>query len=160
MATFMDKLKGKGLAGSARGGGGEAAAPVAAQSPNAAPSDIPVHNALQLPVDVFQTDREIVIFAQIAGVDLDTLDVSIGGDQDVVTISGSSKRPEDLIPNSEGDYSLEECSWGDFYRQIILPEPIDQEKAEAKEKDGVLVLILPLKVEHQSGVKMRVVRVE
>ncbi len=158
MATFMEKLKGKGLVGTVRDG--EAPAVATGHAPNAAPSDLPVHAALQLPIDVFQTDKEIVIFAQIAGVDLDSLDVSIGGDHDVVTISGSAKRPETLMPRTEGEYSLEECSWGDFYRQIILPEPIDQEKAEAKEKDGVLVLVLPLKDQHHDGVKMRVVRVE
>lgn len=159
MATFMEKLKNKGLTQQGGAEGSTDAAPQAT-SPNAAPSDIPVHNALQLPVDVFQTDHDIVIFAQIAGVELESLDVSIGGENDVVTISGSSKRPDELIPNQNGDYSLEECSWGEFYRQIILPEPVEPEEAEAKEKDGVLVLILPLKGHHVSGIKMNVVRVE
>ncbi|NBD74201.1 Hsp20 family protein [Patescibacteria group bacterium] len=161
MATFMEKLKGKGIVKDDQGGspGGEQGEQHAV-APNAAPSEVPVHNALQLPVDVFQTDNEVVVFAQIAGVDLKSLDVSIGGQNDVITISGSSVRPEDLIGNAQGDFSLEECSWGDFYRQIILPEEIEPEEADAKEKDGVLVLTLPLKGHSKNAYRMNVVRVE
>ncbi len=158
MATFMEKLKGKGVV-KGDAASEEQAAPHP-KAPNAAPSEVPVHNALQLPVDVFQTDNEVVVFAQIAGVDLASLDVSIGGQNDVITISGSSVRPEDLIGNAHGDFSLEECSWGDFYRQIILPEEIEPEEADAKEKDGVLVLTLPLKGHSKNAFKMNVVRVE
>ena len=156
MGTFMEKLKGKGLVKS-----DDAPKDHAPKSPNAAPPEIPVHNALQLPVDVYQTDTEIVIFAQITGVDLNSLDVSIGGDNDVITISGNSIRPEELVGGEmHGDFSLEECSWGEFYRQIILPEPIEPEEADAKEKDGVLVLTLPLKGHQKNSFRMSVVRVE
>jgi len=155
MGTFMEKLKGKGIVKE------EDAGAQAVKAPNAAPEGIPVHNALQLPVDVYQGDSEIVIFAQIAGVDLESLDVSIGGESDIVTLSGHSVRPEDLVDGVvRGEFSLEECSWGEFYRQIILPEPIEPEEAEAKEKDGVLVLILPLKGHQKNGFRMNVVRVK
>lgn len=156
MASFMEKLKGKGLVKQE-----ETKPDATPASPNAAPSEIPVHNALQLPVDVYQGDSEIVIFAQIAGVQLESLDVSIGGDSDVITLSGHSKRPDELVEGVlQGEFSLEECSWGEFYRQIILPEPIEPEEAEAKEKDGVLVLVLPLKGHHKNAFRMNVVRVE
>ena len=154
----MEKLKGKGLVKKDAPASGEQAP----KSPNAAPPEIPVHNALQLPVDVYQSDREIVIFAQITGVDLNSLDVSIGGENDVVTISGHSLRPDELVGGAEmqGEFSLEECSWGEFYRQIILPESIEPEEAEAKEKDGVLVLTLPLRGHSKNSFRMNVVRVE
>ena len=155
----MEKLKGKGLVKQdSASGGGEEHAP---QSSTAPPPEIPVNNALQLPVDVYQTDKEIIIFAQVAGIDLDTIDVAIEGENDVISISGHTMRPEELIGgNSEGDFSLEECSWGEFYRQIILPDPIEPEEAEAKEKDGVLVLTLPLQGHHKNAFRMNVVRVE
>jgi len=34
--------------------------------------------------------------------------------------------------------------WGDFYRRIILPESVNIDQAEAKIKNGVLILMLPL----------------
>ena len=88
----MEKLKGKGLVKQE-----QVQEEHLPQSPTAPPQEIPVNNALQLPVDVYQTDNEIIIFAQVAGVDLETIDVAIEGENDVVSISGQTTRPEDLI---------------------------------------------------------------
>lgn len=159
MGTFMDKLKGKGLVDK-EGQLTEAAAAPSQTSQQALPG-----HALQLPVDVFQSDGEIVIYAQLAGMDMKTLDVSISGENDVVSIQGSAHRPEQLMAESHtaqnGDFTLEECHWGDFYRQIILPDEIDPERAEAKTKDGVLVLRLPLMLGRQGkGLRLNVVRAD
>lgn len=46
---------------------------------------------------------------------------------------------------------------GDFYRRIILPESVEIEKAEAKIKNGVLILVLPLlKSSEKEKVRLRV----
>lgn len=154
----MDKLKGKGLVDKE----GNLVDSASASAKNAQQA-LPGH-ALQLPVDVFQSDSEIVIYAQLAGMDMQTLDVSIGGDNDVVSIQGSALRPEQLMHESHasqnGDFTLEECHWGDFYRQIILPDEIDPERAEAKTKDGVLALRLPLIGKQGKGLRLNVVRAD
>jgi HSP20 family molecular chaperone IbpA len=115
----------------------------------------------QLPVDVYQTDEHIVIYAQIPGLDISKLEISIEGDNDVVTIQGEYKRPEGEAHNglSKGEFSLEECSWGQFFRQIILPQEIDFSRAEAKVKDGVLFLLLPMKGTAAKKFKMHVVKI-
>jgi len=158
MGTFMDKLKGKGLVDKE----GQLVDSASASAKNSQPV-LPGH-ALQLPVDVYQSDTEIVIYAQLAGMDMQTLDVSIGGDNDVVSIQGSALRPEQLMHESHasqnGDFTLEECHWGDFYRQIILPDEIDPERAEAKTKDGVLALRLPLIGKQGKGLRLNVVRAD
>ena len=103
----------------------------------------------QLDVDVFQTDNMIVIYAQAAGADMSDIHVSIEGDADIVLIEGQRLRPDNLAfpkKKPDGAFFTEECVWGDFYRRIILPESVDIEKADAKIKNGVLVLILPLLV--------------
>ncbi|HCC04852.1 TPA: hypothetical protein DEP58_00925 [Patescibacteria group bacterium] len=157
MGTFMDKLKGKGLVDK------EGQLVDASASAKSSQPVLPGH-ALQLPVDVFQSDTEIVIYAQLAGMDMQTLDVSIAGDNDVVSIQGSALRPEQLMHESHasqnGDFTLEECHWGDFYRQIILPDEIDPERAEAKTKDGVLALRLPLIGKQGKGLRLNVVRAD
>lgn len=115
----------------------------------------------QLPVDVFQSDQNIVIYAQIPGLNLEKLDISIEGDNDVVTIQGEYKRPEELVSEHQeghGEFSLEECSWGQCFRQIILPQEIDSATADAKVKDGVLILTLPLKNSATKKIKMRVTK--
>lgn len=116
----------------------------------------------QLPVDVFQSDQNIIIYAQIPGLNLEKLDISIEGDNDVVTIQGEYKRPEELSADHHegtGEFSLEECAWGQCFRQIILPQEIDSATADAKVKDGVLILTLPLKNSTSKKIKMRVTKV-
>ena len=116
----------------------------------------------QLDVDVFQTDNMIVVYAQSAGADMSDISVSIEGDADIVLIEGQRLRPENLAfpkKKPEGAFFTEECIWGDFYRRIILPESVDIENADAKIKNGVLILILPLlKAEEKEKVKLKITK--
>jgi HSP20 family protein len=101
----------------------------------------------QLHVDVYQTERMIVVYAQSAGADMNDVHVSIEGDADIVLIEGKRIRPEYIaFPRKKvaGSYVAQECVWGDFYRRIILPESVNIQEADAKIKNGVLILILPL----------------
>lgn len=119
-----------------------------------------VDKVAQLYVDVYQTENKIVIYAQTAGADMNDVNVSIEGDADIVLIEGRRIRPEYIVfPKNveQGAYFAEECVWGDFYRRIILPESVEIEKAEAKIKNGVLILILPLlKATEKEKVRLRV----
>lgn len=166
MNSFLQKLKGKGV--------GVTEEHEVEQVHNAAKVDVPA-GVTQLPVDVKQAENEIIIIAQVPGSEIKDLDVSIEGDNDVITISGSSARPMDLIggPAESGeavtklgrvvgheDYTLEECAWGKFFRQIILPQEVDAPAAQAKVKDGVLVLHLPLKGHISNKMRMRVEKVD
>jgi len=114
----------------------------------------------QLHVDVYQTEQMIVIYAQSAGADMNDVHVSIEGDADIVLIEGRRVRPEYIVfPKKvvRGAFVAEECLWGDFYRRIILPESVNIEKAEAKIKNGVLILMLPLlKPNEKEKVKLKV----
>ena len=95
-------------------------------------------NAEQLKVDILQTQNSIIIYTQIAGAGISDYSVTIDGEGDTVTIRGERKRPEGEhfeqknIEGSEVEHVLEECSWGSFYRQIILPAEVDATKTEAK----------------------------
>ncbi len=170
MSSFLQKLKGKGV------GVGEDHSISPANLPPK--SDVP-SGVTQLPVDVKQGDTEITIYAQVPGTEIKDLDVSIEGDNDVITIQGTSRRPEDLVsgagsgavavnvgtkpatPTDEHDaFTLEECSWGKFFRQIILPQEVDATVAQAKVKDGVLVLHLPLKGHATNRMRMHVEKVD
>ncbi len=119
-----------------------------------------VDKVAQLHVDVYQTEKLIVIYAQAAGADMNDINVSIEGDADIVLIEGRRILPEYIVfPKKidQGAYFAQECVWGDFYRRIILPESVEIEKAEAKIKNGVLILILPLlKPTEKERVRLRV----
>jgi HSP20 family protein len=101
-------------------------------------------DVLQLNVDIYQNPDEVVIFAQIPGAEVKDLDLSLSEDNDVLTIEGKIEIPKEITFEKEKSKLLcQECKWGKFYRQIILPQEIDMEKVEAKLKKGVLFLRLP-----------------
>ena len=131
--SFLQRLKGRGVRSD--------------QKLQSAEEETAVDAVAQLPVDVYQTESSIVVFAQAAGADIDDIQVSIEGDADIVLIEGRRHRPEYLVfpkKKPSGTFYTEECEWGEFYRRIILPESVDLDRAEAKIKNGVLILSLPL----------------
>ena len=91
----------------------------------------------QLAVDVYQTDKYLVIQSAIAGIDPKNLDISF--EREVITIKGwRGKQFEE-----EGDYFTKECFWGSFSREVILPVEIDPDRAEATMKEGILTIRAP-----------------
>lgn len=102
-------------------------------------------------VDVIDRDEEVVVRAEVPGVEKEDLDVSVS--DNAVTIKGQTKREE---KEEKGDYYRCEISRGAFTRTVMLPGAVDADKAKAQFKDGVLELTLP-KVEEA---KRRTVRID
>ncbi len=147
--SFLQRLKGRGVR--------------TEQRLQSSEEETALDKIVQLDVDVFQTTDLIIVYAQAAGAELSDIHVSIEGDADVVLIEGKRLRPDHLAfpkKKPEGAFYTEECVWGEFYRRIILPESVDIQNAEAKVKNGVLVLVLPLlKPEEKEKVKLKISRV-
>ncbi len=103
-------------------------------------------NYAQLDVDIYETPTKYYIVTPIAGVDIKTLDISVGDENDVLVIQGKKMSPIQKIQATEKNLVQhhQECQWGDFYRQIILPQEVAPEKIEAYEERGMLVVSLPL----------------
>jgi len=109
---------------------------------------------MQLEVDIYQTDSAIVVIAPLPGVDIKDIDISIENENDVVTIQGDRPRPDDDgVGNDKSKFLRQECRWGHFYRQIILPQEINVAEVEAKLKKGILSLRLPLLLLQTKGKK-------
>ncbi|MDP3982094.1 MAG: Hsp20/alpha crystallin family protein [bacterium] len=108
----------------------------------------------ELVIDVYQTDKEIVIQTAIAGVKAEDLDISI--ENDVVSISGERKHPN---PKEATQYHCQECYWGAFSRQVILSEEVDHDKAKTSMKDGVLIIRLP-RLDRQKTHKIEIEELE
>lgn len=107
--------------------------------------DIDLNDSLQLDVDIYETSSKIVICAPVPGIDLDELDVFVEGENDVITIKGVKNMPEAISGESQKkEYLRNECEWGEFYRQIMLPQEININKIDASLEQGILVLKLPL----------------
>jgi len=94
---------------------------------------------MKLPkVDVVDREAEVVIKAEIPGVEKKDIDISVG--EDSVTIKGSTRHEE---KEEKGDYYRREISSGAFLRTVALPATVDGSKAKANFKDGMLELTLP-----------------
>lgn len=105
----------------------------------------------QLAVDVYQTPKEIIVQAMVAGVLPENLQVNIT--RDMITIKGKREESRTI---SEDNYFAQELYWGSFSRTILLPHEIEPEEAEAVEKNGLLVVKLPkIDKEKKATVKVK-----
>jgi len=104
----------------------------------------------ELAVDVFNTEDAIIIKAMIAGVRPSDMDVDIA--RDMVTIRGTREEEQEILDH---DYYHRELYWGSFSRNILLPEEVDVEAAEATEKNGLLTIFLP-KIDKHKKTKLQI----
>ena len=91
----------------------------------------------QLAIDVYQTDKDLVIQSAIAGVKPENLDITM--EKDILIIKGSREKPY----KENGDYFSQECFWGLFSREIILPAEVDPNRVKAEIRNGVLTIRIP-----------------
>jgi HSP20 family protein len=95
----------------------------------------------RMKVDVTERNGAYLVTAELPGVRKEDIQVGIDGAQ--VTLSAEVKREKDA---SEGDRLLHtERVFGKVSRSFALPQELDEAKAEAKFRDGVLELTLPKK---------------
>jgi HSP20 family protein len=91
-----------------------------------------------LPLDVRETENELIISASLPGVRPDDVQITVHGD--TLTIRGESQ----VVEEKKGEqWHLRERRVGAFHRSLSLAAPIDADKAQAHFENGVLTLILP-----------------
>ncbi len=95
-------------------------------------------------VEVSDSDREVRISAEIPG--LSEKDVELTVHDGVLSIRGEKKSETE---DKNRGYS--ERWYGRFERRLALPSGVQEDKAEASFRDGVLTVTLPKSVEATSG---------
>lgn len=104
----------------------------------------------ELAIDVYQTPSAFIIESTIAGVNPEDIDISLTSDS--ITIKGKREKEERIKTEN---YIHQECYWGRFTRNIILPQEIDPDRTQASIKNGVLKINLP-KVNKTKSKKIKV----
>ena len=99
-------------------------------------------------IETFRRGNQIVVRADLPGVDKDDVNVSV--DNGVLTISG--ERSAENEDEGDGWYRTER-SYGSFYRALPLPEGVDAGHCDASFKDGVLEVTLPAPAEENARKK-------
>lgn len=100
-------------------------------------------------VDIFETDRELTLLADLPGVKAENLTIDLR--ENILTLTGEVEPFEGA---NEKDILIE-YETGKYYRQFSLSNVIDQSKINADLTDGVLRLTLP-KVEEAKPRKIEV----
>lgn len=92
----------------------------------------------QLAVDVYETAKEMVIKAPVAGVDGEDIDITVT--DEMVIIRGERKNVKEV---DHGSYHAQECYWGSFSRTISLPQKGLADEAQASFAKGILTIRIP-----------------
>ena len=90
-------------------------------------------------IDILERDGNLVVRAELPGVD--DADVSVSVTDDGLVIEG--ERKEEHEENREGFYRTER-SYGHFYRLIPLPDDVDPDQVRADFNNGVLEITVPI----------------
>jgi HSP20 family protein len=103
--------------------------------------DLDMPQQMRMKIDVTRADDTYTVKADIPGVKMDDIQVSIDGNE--VTISGEIKKETE---EKKGEEVLRsERTYGKISRSFTLPHDVDEAKVVAKYADGVLKLTLPMK---------------
>lgn len=107
--------------------------------PEFAPFRMEVDTGEWMPqIEVLQNNGQFMVRADLPGLTKD--DVKVEVTDDMLTLSG--ERKEEKVEEREGFYRSER-SYGNFYRQIVLPEGATTEQATATFVNGVLEITIP-----------------
>jgi len=101
------------------------------------------------PVDVLETENELVLKADLPDVRPEDIDVQV--ENQTLSIKGERRFEED----GKGYHRIER-SYGSFIRSFAVPSAVDTERVSADYRNGVLTVTLPKK----EAAKPRQVKVE
>lgn len=89
------------------------------------------------PLDIRHDVDNVYVVAELPGVSIDLLDLSITAD----TLSLKGERKPRDVPESK--FHRRERAFGHFNRLVSLPDRVDADKIQASLKDGILRVVLP-----------------
>ena len=91
-----------------------------------------------LPVDMWETDEDIVVRTAVPGCKPEDINISVT--DNLLSIRGERKEEKEI---KRENYYRREMRAGHCYREVSLPTPVDAGKAEATFENGMLTLHLP-----------------
>ena len=89
-------------------------------------------------IDLSETAKEVIVRAELPGMELDDIDVSLSGN----TLKIQGERKQETEEEGENFHKVER-SYGAFLRTIQLPSEVDPDKVKATYKKGVLTIRMP-----------------
>lgn len=114
------------------------------------PALFPTFKISDLPVDIYETDKELVVEVGIPG--FKSEDVKVKVEDNYLTIEG---KKEEKKEEKEGSYFRKEIRRGSFKKVISLPYSVNPDEAKAKIENGILRIVFP-KQEVEKGKEIKI----
>lgn len=108
-------------------------------------------HALGIPVDVYETDTEVVVKAEVPGIKKEDLDINL--QENTLMIRGQSTQETEV---QEEGYYRKEIRTGSFYRAISLPSEVKADEVTASCDSGVCTIRAPKAKEEKIGRKVEI----
>jgi HSP20 family protein len=89
-------------------------------------------------VDIYETANEVVLKAELPG--LSQKDIQLEIKDNTLTLKGERVKEQEV---KEENYYRRERIYGSFHRAFTLPGTVQQDKIQARYKDGILEVIMP-----------------
>jgi HSP20 family protein len=104
-------------------------------------------------VDMFETDEEVVVKAEVPGMKKEDLEVTVT--EEGITITGESKAEQEV---KEENYVRRERRYGKFTRRLPFAAAVKLDAAKAKFSDGILEVRVPKEAEpaEEAGRKIQI----
>jgi HSP20 family protein len=103
------------------------------------------------PLDIYETAEGIIIEAELPGVDMESLEVTMTGG--TLVIEGVK---EEIFNQGRVNFLCMERTFGAFRRMVPLLEPIDSSRISASYRKGILQVTIP-KVSEKRGLRKKIV---
>lgn len=103
------------------------------------------------PIDLEERDNELVLTAELPGLNPEDIDVEIEGN--TLTLRGEKRAEKE---QQEGEHHYYERQYGTFVRRLSLPESVDSDRATARFDNGILRITLP----RRAGTRGKRLRIE
>jgi HSP20 family protein len=111
-----------------------------AARPRAAADDEPQ----TVPINVFETDSDVVVVAAMPGIEAENIDIRV--DNGYLTISAEKRGPG----QEHHKYLRREWSYGPYERSIEVPAEVDGDRANATYGNGIVTIALPKSPKRQA----------
>jgi len=106
---------------------------------------------LGIPVDVYETDDEVVVKAEVPGIKKEDLEINL--QDSTLTIRGHTQDEQEI---KEESFYRHEVRCGSFYRAVALPSEVKRDKVKASCEEGVCTIHLPKAKGAQAGTKVAI----
>lgn len=115
------------------------------------PALLPTFKISDIPVDIYEADKELVVEVGLPG--FKSNEVKVHVEDDRLTISGQKKEEKEI---KEENYYRRELKKGSFRKVIVLPYKVDSGKGKAKFEEGILKITFPKPREEEEGKEIKI----